>query len=123
MSRWLFRLSFPALGVVVGLILFGIHDPAPTEPESSSAEDPEPVTNLEGIVPTQIEDEGPDIVFKWQSRDGSWHYADSPPDHTAWNVIAIDPKGIAPPETQPEEDELRTPYEAPFSLRGDPSSG
>lgn len=122
LMKWLIRLAFPALGVLVALMVFGLNDPAstaiePAETEEASAEIP----SFEGLVPSPVPTEGPDIVFKWQDSDGSWHYADTPPAQGPWNALAIErggSKSARPPVADPETD-WQSPYRAPFSLSPD----
>ncbi|WP_148861458.1 DUF4124 domain-containing protein [Marinobacter fonticola] len=114
--RWAFKLAFPALGLLIALMLVGINDP--TAPEASSSEPSEPPPSFEAVVPNPVPDDGPDIVFKWQDSEGSWHYADKPPSRGSWNALAVDPSSTrinAEPEivTEPE---WESPYAAPYSL-------
>lgn len=78
LMKWLIRLAFPALGVLVALIVFGLNDPTETTSEPAGTEANVDIPSFEGLVPSPIPTEGPDIVFKWQDSDGSWHYADTP---------------------------------------------
>ncbi|BES69599.1 hypothetical protein RE428_06170 [Marinobacter nanhaiticus D15-8W] len=115
LRRWAFRLAFPALGLLIVLMFVGIKDPVP---ESTSTGKSEPPPSFEAVVPNPVPDDGPDIVFKWQDTDGSWHYADKPPSDGAWNALAIDPSGArlnAEPEVMTEPD-WNSPYAAPYSL-------
>lgn len=129
--RWLIRLAFPALGLLLVLIAFGIHDPdtdsitsdadlsTPLEPEKKPA-----IPAFEGEVPAPISDEGPSIVFKWQDTEGNWHYADKPPAQGPWNALAIeDWAGETPSPRFPGEssDNWQAPYTAPFRLDQNPS--
>ncbi len=121
--RWLIRLAFPALGLLLLLILFGIHDPGPAATKPDSKTETADMPSFEGIVPTPTEQDGPEIVFKWQDTDGSWHYADRPPERGAWNALAIDPgPDSATPETnkKPDKDDWQAPYSAPFALDASP---
>lgn len=114
--KWLIRLAFPALGFLVLLILFGINDPDEvTAPVASSSPDKlQDIPAFEGLVPSPVPTNGPDIVFKWQDNDGNWHYADQPPVEGPWNTLAIErpEKGR---DMDPETD-WQSPYSAPFSL-------
>lgn len=115
MRRWAFRLAFPALGLLIVLMFVGITSPVP---ETTSSSPEEAVPAFEGVVPNPVPDDGPDIVFKWQDTDGSWHYADKPPADGNWNALAIDPSSRrlnAEPEVMTEPD-WKSPYSAPFSL-------
>lgn len=117
MMKWLIRLAFPALGLLLLLIFFGLNDPE--QVSEPVADEPQPdIPAFEGLVPSPVSTDGPDIVFKWQDTDGSWHYADQPPEQGPWNTLAIE---------RPEKDLLRnrapdpdtdwqSPYSAPFSL-------
>jgi hypothetical protein len=121
MMKWLIRLAFPALGVLVALIFFGLNDPTETSPEPAETEANADIPAFEGLVPSPVPTEGPDIVFKWQDSDGSWHYADKPPEQGPWNALAIertDSKTLRPPTSAPETD-WQSPYRAPFSLTPD----
>jgi hypothetical protein len=117
--KWLIRISFPALGLLLLLIFFGISDPEQlTTSTTTDTEKPGSIPAFEGLVPSPIPTTGPDVVFKWQDTDGSWHYADQPPAHGPWNTLAIerpdkDPFGGR--STSPETD-WQLPYSAPFSL-------
>lgn len=122
--KWLIRLSFPALGLLLLLIFFGLGDPEkvsePVKPEQA-----ESIPSFEGLLPSPIPTEGPDIVFKWQDTDGNWHYADQPPAQGQWNALAIerpDPISRKPPTINPEDD-WQSPYQAPYSLNGASASG
>lgn len=118
--KWLIRLAFPALGLLLALIFFGINDPE--GPAKTSAQPPElaePIPSFEGVVPTPMPKEGPDIVFKWQDSRGNWHYADKPPKQGAWNALAVEPAN-QDLDTSASYDSLdedwSSPYAAPFSL-------
>lgn len=118
--KWLIRLAFPALGVLMMLIFFGINEPEPKTVASSAGESSkETIPAFEGLVPSPVPVEGPDIVFKWQDQDGSWHYADKPPANGAWNALAIERQsnGGRPRLAEPNlETDWQSPYNAPFSL-------
>jgi len=118
--KWLIRLAFPALGVLLMLIFFGINEPEPqgvtSVPEADTEED---IPAFEGLVPSPVPVDGPDIVFKWQDRDGSWHYADKPPENGSWNALAIERQrngGLPRQATSNPETDWQSPYSAPFSL-------
>ncbi|MDX1552884.1 MAG: DUF4124 domain-containing protein [Marinobacter sp.] len=118
MMKWLIRLAFPALGVLMALMFFGLNDPAETSPKPAETETRADIPSFEGLVPSPVPTEGPDIVFKWQDSDGSWHYADKPPAQGPWNALAIertDNKPLRPPASDPETD-WQSPYQAPFSM-------
>ena len=122
--KWLIRLSFPALGLLLLLIFFGLGDPDQvSEPENT--QQATTIPSFEGLLPSPIPTEGPDIVFKWQDTDGNWHYADQPPAQGPWNALAIErPDPISrKPQTINPEDDWRSPYQAPYSLNGSPASG
>lgn len=121
--RWLIRLAFPALGVLLLLMIFGVNTPensAEPPPEKPQAKIPA----FEGLVPPPVPTEGPDIVFKWQDNRGHWHYADQPPSNGPWNALAIERAGeqASPASADPEPD-WEAPYKAPFSLDQDASNG
>lgn len=121
--RWLIRLAFPALGLLMLLILFGIHDPEPAANKSDTKTETADMPSFEGLVPTPVEKDGPEIVFKWRDNDGSWHYADRPPERGAWNALAIQPGPDAPPAegSKPAgDDDWQAPYSAPFALDASP---
>lgn len=123
--KWLIRLAFPALGVLLMLIFFGINEPKPSTNNSTAKAVPEKpakadIPSFEGLVPSPVAIDGPDIVFKWQDHDGSWHYADKPPENGSWNALAIERQskgrsGTRRAEPNPETD-WQSPYSAPFSL-------
>ncbi|MDX1755198.1 MAG: DUF4124 domain-containing protein [Marinobacter sp.] len=111
--RWLIRLAFPALGLLLLLIFFGISDPETVSQAEAPAHD---MPAFEGLVPSPIPQEGPEIVFKWQDSDGGWHYADRPPEQGQWNALAIEPT-YRPREREDNADSnWQEPYHAPFSL-------
>lgn len=120
--RWLIRLAFPALGILLLLIFFGIDAPKNTG-TAKKTDEKSNIPAFEGLVPSPVPTEGPDIVFKWQDSNGNWHYADQPPANGAWNALAIERPGNdsgTPPMADPEVD-WQSPYRAPFSL--DPGNG
>ncbi|WP_417543127.1 DUF4124 domain-containing protein [Marinobacter sp.] len=117
MIKWLVRLSFPALGLLLLLMFFGLNDPEQaSEPVAEEAQ-PE-IPAFEGLVPSPVATDGPDIVFKWQDTDGNWHYADQPPEQGSWNTLAIERadnnRGTA--ITSNPETDWQSPYNAPFYL-------
>lgn len=122
--KWLIRLSFPALGLLLLLIFFGLNDPEQVSEPVAEEEQPE-IPAFEGLVPSPIPTEGPEIVFKWQDTDGNWHYADQPPAQGPWNALAIERPDPVPrkPQTISPEDDWQSPYQAPYSLNGSPASG
>lgn len=117
MIKWLVRLSFPALGFLLLLMFFGLNDPEQvSEPVAEEAQ-PE-IPAFEGLVPSPVPTEGPDIVFKWQDTDGSWHYADQPPEQGRWNTLAIErmDKNRSSARAGAPESDWQSPYSAPFML-------
>jgi hypothetical protein len=121
LMKWLIRLAFPALGVLVALMFFGLNDPAETTSKPAKAETNAEIPAFEGLVPSPVPTEGPDIVFKWKDSDGSWHYADKPPAQGPWNALAIErseSKSVRPPVSDSETD-WQSPYRAPFALGPD----
>lgn len=122
MMKWLIRLSFPALGFLLLLIFFGLNDPE--QASEPVAEETQPkIPAFEGLVPSPVPTDGPDIVFKWQDTEGNWHYADQPPDQGRWNTLAIersDKNRSSAGMGNPDSD-WQSPYKAPFSLG--PSAG
>lgn len=123
MMKWLIRLSFPALGLLLLLIFFGLNDPEQISSPVAGGEQPD-IPAFEGLVPSPVPTEGPEIVFKWQDTDGNWHYADQPPQQGPWNTLAIERRDkVFPPNRSPEpETDWQSPYSAPFTL-GRPSAG
>ena len=117
MMKWLIRLSFPALGLLLLLIFFGLNDPEQVSEPVADEEQPE-IPAFEGLVPSPIPTEGPEIVFKWQDTDGNWHYADQPPKQGPWYTLAIERQDKASPLNRAPESETdwQSPYTAPFSL-------
>ncbi|MGC8119953.1 DUF4124 domain-containing protein [Marinobacter sp. VGCF2001] len=122
--KWLIRLSFPALGLLLLLIFFGLGDPQQVS-EPAKTEQAENIPSFEGLLPSPIPTEGPDIVFKWQDTDGNWHYADQPPAQGPWNALAIErpEPGARQRQTINPEDDWQAPYQAPYSLNGTPANG
>ena len=124
LMKWLIRLAFPALGVLLVLIFFGLGDPADPTPQPGNNKTLSDIPSFEGLVPSPIPTEGPDIVFKWQDSDGGWHYADSPPENGQWNALAIE-RADKPGRSRNTPDsatDWQAPYQAPFSMGADPSS-
>lgn len=121
--KWLVRLAFPALGLLLVLIFFGLGDLEQVSEPAAGIKAQE-IPAFEGLLPSPITTEGPDIIFKWQDNDGDWHYADSPPDQGPWNALAIDPPGTTPRENQPGDsaEDWQAPYKAPFSLEKNPAN-
>ncbi|MCM0614261.1 DUF4124 domain-containing protein [Marinobacter sediminum] len=115
--KWLIRLSFPALGLLLLLIVFGLNDPEQVSKPVADEKQPE-IPAFEGLVPSPIATEGPDIIFKWQDTEGNWHYADQPPEHGPWNTLAIERSERALQGERPSDPETdwQSPYSAPFSL-------
>lgn len=116
MSRWLIRLAFPALGILVALMFVGVkapENPVKTETASSAST---PIPSFEALIPAPVPAEGPEIIFKWQDSDGGWHYADQPPAHGPWHALAIGNMDRQPAD-KPDYDELHAPYTAPFRLQ------
>lgn len=124
LMKWLIRLAFPALGVLVALIFFGLNDPADPPSTHDNVATTEEIPAFEGLVPSPIPTEGPDIVFKWQDTHGSWHYADSPPETGHWNALAIEraDKAIGPNAGVDPASDWQSPYRAPFSMGADPAN-
>lgn len=118
--KWLIRLAFPALGLLLALIFFGINDP---EGQAKSGNRTpalaDVIPSFEGVVPTPVPQEGPAIVFKWQDSEGNWHYADKPPVQGAWNALAVEPATQdldSSTSYNGLDDDWSSPYAAPFSL-------
>lgn len=123
MIKWLVRLSFPALGLLLLLMFFGLN--APEQVSEPVAEETQPeIPAFEGLVPSPIPTDGPDIVFKWQDTDGNWHYADQPPEQGRWNTLAIErtDKSRSSTRAGAPENDWQSPYNAPFSLSPSPAS-
>lgn len=122
MMQWLIRLAFPALGLLLVLIFFGINDPETTsQPSQPTVEAAETMPSFEGLVPTPVPKDGPQIVFKWRDDDGGWHYADRPPEQGSWNALAVEPSAqdFTSPMPTDDPDDWQSPYAAPFSLDAD----
>lgn len=119
--KWLIRISFPALGLLLLLMFFGIGDPEQVSSPSADAGTPEKIPAFEGLVPSPISTKGPDIIFKWQDTEGNWHYADQPPEHDPWNTLAIERPDKGPFRNRPvnPDTDWQSPYRAPFSLGPD----
>lgn len=122
MTRWLIRLAFPALGILVALIVVGVRAPEnPVKPETTKAANTT-MPSFEALVPAPSQSDGPDIVFKWQDSDGGWHYADQPPNEGPWHALAIEPLrgSLDTPGNSsfgdPDYSDLNSPYSAPFPI-------
>ncbi|KPQ27312.1 MAG: protein of unknown function containing DUF4124 domain [Marinobacter excellens HL-55] len=123
MMKWLIRLAFPALGLLVLLIFFGLGDPAAvSEPAIEKVEKPTEIPPFEDLLPAPIPTEGPEIVFKWQDTEGNWHYADQPPPQGPWNALAIERPGknVRNERRADPDNDWQSPYRAPFSLSPSP---
>lgn len=120
--KWLVRLSFPALGFLLLLMFFGLNDPEQASKPIAKESQAE-IPAFEGLVPSPVPTEGPDIVFKWKDTDGSWHYADQPPEQGPWNTLAIERADKQAPSSRASNSDTdwQSPYRAPFSLG--PSAG
>lgn len=120
--KWLVRLSFPALGFLMLLMFFGLNDPEQVSKPVAEEAQPQ-IPAFEGLVPSPIPTEGPDIVFKWKDTDGNWHYADQPPEQGQWNTLAIErtDKNRSPDRMGKPDTDWQSPYSAPFNLA--PSAG
>ena len=128
MSRWLIRLAFPALAVLVGFIVYGVKAPDNPAGQTKELRQSNSIPSFEAVVPAPVTPEGPDIVFKWQDKDGSWHYADQPPSEGPWYTLSIEsgqkPQPVTPDSPDPADEDLDAPYSAPFSLApGYPENG
>ncbi len=112
--RWLIRLAFPALALLLLLISFGINDP---DTIPNTAKPTQGIPAFEGLVPPPIPQTGPEIVFKWQDSDGGWHYADQPPAQDQWNALSIEPdQRLFGQRDNSGSSNWQEPYSAPFSL-------
>lgn len=123
LMKWLIRLAFPALGLLLLLMFFGLGDPDQVSTQAP-AQQAKVIPAFEGLLPSPVPTDGPDIVFKWQDTDGNWHYADQPPATGPWNALAIERTSPSPVEeraTDPDND-WQSPYRAPFSLNGSPAN-
>ncbi|GGY73597.1 DUF4124 domain-containing protein [Marinobacter zhanjiangensis] len=120
MTRWLIRLAFPALAVLVGFIVYGVKAPDNPAGQSPEQSESDTIPSFEAVVPAPVIPEGPEIVFKWQDEDGGWHYADQPPAEGPWYTLTVDPGPETRPATpdgpDPADEDLNSPYSAPFSL-------
>ncbi|MDV2078378.1 DUF4124 domain-containing protein [Marinobacter xestospongiae] len=115
--RWLIRLAFPALGLLLLLIFFGITDPETVASTDATESPDEQIPAFEGLVPSPVPLDGPDVIFKWQDSDGGWHYADSPPEKGPWNALAVEPnQGLPNLSSGDPETDWQSPYHAPFAL-------
>ena len=123
LTKWLIRLAFPALGLLLLLMFFGLGDPVQA-PQPSAELELQEIPAFEGLIPSPIPTEGPDIVFKWQDNDGNWHYADQPPARGPWNTLAIERPDPGARNNRPADPETdwQSPYSAPFSLEPTPAN-
>lgn len=123
LMKWLIRLAFPALGLLLMLIFFGLGGPQQVSEPTTDIEIQE-IPAFEGLLPSPIETNGPEIVFKWQDTDGNWHYGDQPPAQGPWNALAIDQPSAVSRENQTDDpsDDWQAPYKAPFSLDSNPAN-
>ncbi|PFG10098.1 MULTISPECIES: DUF4124 domain-containing protein [unclassified Marinobacter] len=119
MIKWLVRLAFPALGVLVLLIVLGLGTPEQQVAQPLAKETkPTDIPAFETLVPDSVVIESPDIIFKWQDTDGNWHYADQPPPRGPWNTLAIERPTPSRGVTGSAEPGAgwQTPYTAPFNM-------
>ena len=118
MIKWLVRLAFPALGVLVLLIVFGLGTPEQAAQPLAKETTPAEIPAFETLVPEALAIELPDIIFKWQDTDGNWHYADQPPPQGSWNTLAIERPNLhrgSAGNTESAAD-WSAPYSAPFNM-------
>jgi len=117
MMKWLIRLAFPALGLLLVLIFFGLGDPEQVSTPSFGGINSE-IPAFERLIPAPISTDGPEIVFKWQDTEGNWHYADTPPAEGQWNALAIEGRDASRRQDLPgnPETDWQAPYRAPFTL-------
>lgn len=59
LMKWLIRLAFPALGVLVALMFFGLNDPAETTSEPAKAETNAEIPAFEAWFPHRFRLKGP----------------------------------------------------------------
>lgn len=123
LMKWLIRLAFPALGLLLVLIFFGLGDPEQVSEAEPGAMEQE-IPDFELLVPAPISTDGPEIVFKWRDTDGNWHYADKPPATGQWNALAIEGRDANRHHERPgdPESDWQAPYRAPFSLDDHPAN-
>lgn len=114
--RWLIRLAFPALGLLLLLIFFGINDPQKLVSSPSADSANKGIPAFEGQVPSPIPDSGPSVIFKWQDSSGGWHYADSPPQRGQWNALTVKPSPRSSSSLSQPPADWQAPYHAPFSM-------
>jgi hypothetical protein len=118
MIKWLVRLAFPALGVLVLLIVFGLGTPEQESQPLAKEQQTTEIPAFETLVPGSVAIDSPNIIFKWQDTNGNWHYADQPPPQGPWNTLAIErpnPSRGASGSAEPEVD-WQAPYTAPFNM-------
>lgn len=117
MMKWLIRLAFPALGLLLVLIFFGIGSPDQVSAPKFGGINSE-IPAFEQLIPEPIATDGPEIIFKWQDIEGNWHYADTPPAEGQWNALAIEGRTAGRRQDLPgnPEADWQAPYRAPFSL-------
>lgn len=117
MMKWLVRLAFPALGVLLLLIVFGLNAPEQVVQPLAKESKPSDIPAFETLVPDSVAVDTSDIVFKWQDTEGNWHYADQPPAQGSWNTLAIER-----PDKHPNRSgagsgaDWQAPYSAPFNM-------
>ncbi|KXS53455.1 MAG: hypothetical protein AWU57_2165 [Marinobacter sp. T13-3] len=121
MMKWLIRLAFPALGLLLVLIFFGIGNPGQVSVPTFVGMDSD-IPAFEQLIPEPVDTEGPEIIFKWQDIEGNWHYADTPPADGKWNALAIEGREAGQREDRPgaPNTDWQAPYRAPFSLDDQP---
>jgi hypothetical protein len=118
MIKWLVRLAFPALGVLLLLVMFGLGTPERVTQSLAKETQSVEIPAFETLVPEPVVVDSPDIIFKWKDTNGNWHYADQPPPRGPWNTLAIErpnPLRGTASSAEPGVD-WRTPYSAPFDM-------
>jgi hypothetical protein len=118
MIKWLVRLAFPALGVLLLLVMFGLGTPERVTQSLAKETQSVEIPAFETLVPEPVVIDSPDIIFKWKDTNGNWHYADQPPPRGPWNTLAIErpnPLRGTASSAEPGVD-WRTPYSAPFDM-------
>ncbi|MFE8071188.1 DUF4124 domain-containing protein [Marinobacteraceae bacterium S3BR75-40.1] len=115
MLKWTLRLLIPALLILALALPFWLKKP-----------NGEPVAELpsfESLVPAPVTDSGPDVFYKWQDAQGSWHYSDTPPENIQADAITVDPNtNLVPGHPVAAEEGTGNEVPAPLSAGEEPAT-
>ena len=116
MKTWLLR-SLLVAGV--GLLLT-----VPWMLHQTSVVEKAPLPAFESVVPPPVKpsSNAPKVVYKWQDKEGAWHYADQPPAGHDWETLTVNPgeattpaKSLPAPAQPPSQTVRQSPADELFA--------